>query len=235
MEGQKRPQLGKNMKVRGAAVKTGENDDLGNIATDNHEGHGAALSVPESNLSDPSSLVAEEADAATTVQVENVTVSAENQGVAVNAEIGQIEPVSEATEFDRLMNLMEQSRQQSLAVDLVGHGLVIPTPEEIEAVQQGGLILPPQVEWTDAKRQAFEELKLRYPLYKVDTETGKMEVIYEDKGIGPQPNGDYGVVVMIPEQLVSGVLGQSELDGVTPGEWLTPRLAELLEGWFHGA
>ena len=87
-------------------------------------------------------------------------------------------------------------------------GLIsIPTAEEIAAIESGDR-LPP-----------FEEMEPK----------GE----WQDER-GPQPNGDYGIVVTVPEQLVSGVLGQAELDGVSPSEWLSVRMGEMLEDWFHG-
>lgn len=52
--------------------------------------------------------------------------------------------------------------------------------------------------------------------------------------VGPQTNGDYGVVVVVAESMVSGVLGQAEMDGVSPSEWLSVRVGEYLDQWFFG-
>lgn len=235
------------MRPRGTPENKGMSIDLEEMQELTTEGHAKKMtpeSITESKeltkiepqAKNGPSLVAEEADAATTVQVENVTDSSENHGVAVNAEnepvfpVGRIEELQqretgamvEVSSFDHLMSLMEQSRQQSLPVALVGHGLVIPTPEEIEAV-------------LGEKTRDLLHLGDIPTMAEHETAVARGDVSVVASPLGPQANGDYGVVVMIPEQLVSGVLGQAELDGVTPGEWLTPRLAELLEGWFHGA
>jgi hypothetical protein len=93
-------------------------------------------------------------------------------------------------------------------------GLHIPTPEEVAAIENGDR-LPTVAEaikrdgWSPADRDLADQ-------------------------VGSQPNGDYGVVVTVPEQLVSLVLGQAQMDGVTPGEWLTVRLGEYLEQWTFG-
>ena len=93
-------------------------------------------------------------------------------------------------------------------------GLIsIPTAEEVAAIENGDR-LPTMAE------------------HEAALERGDVAVITSQEG--PQPNGDYGIVVTVPEQLVSGVLGQAELDGVSPSEWLSVRMGEMLEDWFHG-
>ena len=93
-------------------------------------------------------------------------------------------------------------------------GLIsIPTAEEVAAIENGDR-LPTMAE------------------HEAALERGDVAVITSQEG--PQPNGDYGIVVTVPEQMVSGVLGQAELDGVSPSEWLSVRMGEMLEDWFHG-
>jgi hypothetical protein len=106
----------------------------------------------------------------------------------------------------------------------LGSLIAMPTPEEVKAITEGDR-LPTIADLEEAMEKAGQNAvqiepdgTVRFPL----------------AGIGPQPNGDYGVVVTVPEQMVSGVLGQAELDGVSPSEWLSVRLADFLEGWFHG-
>jgi hypothetical protein len=106
--------------------------------------------------------------------------------------------------FDRLAGLMAKSRE-AIQESAV---LVLPTAEEVAAIENGDRLPEP----SDQAVKIGELLD----------------------GLGPKPNGDYGVLVMVPEQLVAGVLSQAELDGVTPTEWLSVRLGEYLSQWFFG-
>jgi len=99
-------------------------------------------------------------------------------------------------------------------------GLVaIPTPEEVAAIENGDRI--PTIGGSLGVEDFISQ----------GSGTSVMEL---PANIGPQPNGDYGVVVIVPEQMVSLVLGQAEMDGVSPSEWLSVRVGEYLETWAYG-
>lgn len=49
--------------------------------------------------------------------------------------------------------------------------------------------------------------------------------------LGPQPNGDFRIIVTIPEGYVEGVRQWAESDGLSMEEWLDHRLSDYLETW----
>ena len=98
-------------------------------------------------------------------------------------------------------------------------GVAIPTPEEVAAIENGDRI--PTIGGSLGVEDFISQ----------GSGTSVMEL---PANIGPQPNGDYGVVVIVPEQMVSLVLGQAEMDGVSPSEWLSVRVGEYLETWAYG-
>lgn len=112
---------------------------------------------------------------------------------------------------DLLEQLLGSSKAEE-AKESPKSGLVIPTKEEVEAIV-GGDRLP--------------------PLYRMNTETGEVKVVAE--GTGPQPNGDYGIVIQIKEGYWSGIQSQAESDNMTPEDWVTMRLAEYLDNWWGPA
>lgn len=120
-----------------------------------------------------------------------------------------------------LRDLMEKSKEPNNVVEMPAGTIVMPTAEEIHAI---------------TGEEALTTPDFLTPLGTDNTVTygpplgGKTF----SHGIGRQASGDYGIVVTVPEQLVAGVLSQAELDGVTPEEWLTVRMGEYLEQWFHG-
>jgi hypothetical protein len=56
--------------------------------------------------------------------------------------------------------------------------------------------------------------------------------IYNDLTLGQQPDGSYKLVVAIPEGYIEGVKSQSELDNMTPEDWVSQKLAEYFEQWW---
>lgn len=239
-EGHKK-QLGKNMKPRGNNVA---NDDLKEELVSSAPETEPVLQVVDSTESKISSEEGALPDLPPT-NLESQTT--EKDVVAVTDRISDFmappadaaPQVSSAPTGSNLAELMRRSREQNSAVtdevpwdqkkrdgtdyfpaDITQARpnpspgmLVIPTPAEIEAIETGDRI---------PTAEEHEAAVARGDVTVVTSQEGK------------QANGDYGILVMVPEQLVSGVLGQAELDGVSPSEWLSTRVGEYLSQWFFG-
>jgi len=52
---------------------------------------------------------------------------------------------------------------------------------------------------------------------------------------GERPDGTYGLVVTIPEGMIEPIREQAASDGISPEEWVTMRLVEVLETWWYPA
>jgi hypothetical protein len=90
-------------------------------------------------------------------------------------------------------------------------------------------------------------LKAANPLTTIDRETGKVYRVPEGetggealsrldwRRLGERPDGTYGLIVAIPEGMIGGIMAQAESDKVTPEEWVSVRLSEMLEGWWQPA
>lgn len=50
--------------------------------------------------------------------------------------------------------------------------------------------------------------------------------------IGPRPDGTYGAVVTVPEGYWEPICEQAASDGITPYEWLSIRVQEIMETWW---
>lgn len=101
----------------------------------------------------------------------------------------------------------------------LGNLITLPTEAQIEAIENG--------DFTQMKAALSDE-SVTESIRKIRSQRTA------GTALGPQANGDYGVVVVIKEAMVSGVLGQAEMDGVSPTEWMSTRLGEYLEQWFFG-
>jgi hypothetical protein len=218
VEGQKKSQLGKNMKSRIPASNVVEPETVEQDETDETAGQTAISQVADSYRTEDSPETGSVPDqSGTTLETEDSQKARQEAVVAetndLTSKMGEfMAPPEDANQpADRLRDLMQKSRQVEPVIQTAPVGVVLPTAEEIEAITAGSQIPP---------------------LMHLDTKTGKIDVVVE--GVGPQPSGDYGVLVTVPEQLVSGVLGQAELDGVSPSEWLNVRVGEYLSQWFFG-
>jgi hypothetical protein len=214
VEGQKKSQLGKNMKSRIPASNVVEPETVEQDETDETAGQTEAVVANEESTTYQDEVSDQ---SGTKLEAENSESARQEAVVAetndLTSKMGEfMAPPEDANQpADRLRDLMQKSRQVEPVIQTAPVGVVLPTAEEIEAITAGSQIPP---------------------LMHLDTKTGKIDVVVE--GVGPQPSGDYGVLVTVPEQLVSGVLGQAELDGVSPSEWLNVRVGEYLSQWFFG-
>ena len=220
-------QLGKNMKPRGI------NRSEDTAATDEPAEEGHRKAELDQDLGPKYQVLPDDAD--TTLQVAEIheqspeeKLAAETSIVAVTdmmehfmapPEDAEVVSPSTAPLADNLAELMRKSRSQQYEEQPQVGTIVLPTSEEIEAIETGDRL--PIV------GGAFGEGEF-------DGSKPGSRVVQAPAGLGQQPNGDYGVLVLVPEQLVSGVLGQAEMDGVSPSEWLSVRMGDFLEGWFHG-
>lgn len=144
------------------------------------------------------------------------------------------------------VDLLEQLLGSSKAEESPKSGLVIPTPEEIEAVVNRDRLkgIAERMSHDDGLKQnireAMEDVRKGNTLSLDEFEEASKRAIHKrhhDRRdwIGPQPNGDYGIVIQIKEGYWSGIQSQAESDNMTPEEWVTMRLAEYLDNWWGPA
>jgi hypothetical protein len=224
--------LGKNMKARG-------NKEMG---SDEASAQDAQVSVIEQGKT-PDSGQKEDSENQTQSDLSDTKVEDETGSQGENptlvAEIDDLTskigdfmaPPQEAEEpvgdFQNLRNLMDQSRKANILDEILdpfgiigSSGLVIPSAAEVAAIENGERL--PTIADLEAALERGDKVDIK--------PDGTVSIT----AAGPQPNGDYGVLVVVKEPMVSGVLGQAEMDGVSPSEWLSVRVAEYLEGWFFG-
>lgn len=65
--------------------------------------------------------------------------------------------------------------------------------------------------------------------------TSIQDIVEEAAGIGKRPDGTFGMLVTIPEGYLDPVKEQAASDGVSPEEWMSTRVVELLENFWSPA
>jgi hypothetical protein len=219
-KGRKKTKGRKRVKSKISAVDTGMSDDIrpidpegppaGHPSAGLSSGPDAELEVqPPPNLAEPAGTQFQPPPDPGLSALEELLKASNQQ----NTELAQTDPA--------FMNSPKPSAFDLVTDPLGIMGIIFPTPEEVAAIENGDRL--PTIAELEAVLESGSKVDIK--------PDGGVKVT---PGIGPQPNGDYGIVVTVPEQLVSGVLGQAELDGVSPSEWLTVRLGEYLSQWFFG-